>query len=172
MHYSDDDTDYPISFQLWEPSDVDALEVGLKAAGIRLRECKYALKETKPRKWRSYLLGVLATQSNNPTGAKPEFCVSYVGTLSGSDERVVDKGTLPLSEFDTHLIERHQHALSENKKPLFKPTTISYKGEEKTYYSYCRTHRIKSFGRLRLVINHQKEDLSDSPTFFISNRKK
>lgn len=97
--------------------------------------------------------------------------MAYVGTLSGGDERVVDKGTLPLSEFDAHLIERHQQALKENKKPLFKLTTIQYKGEEETYYSYCNTHRIKTFGRLRLVINHQKEDLSDTPTFFISNRK-
>jgi hypothetical protein len=40
------------------------------------------------------------------------------------------------------------------------------------YYSYCKTHRIKSFGRLRLVINHEKEDLSDTPTFFICNRNK
>ena len=38
LHYSDDETDYPISFQLWEPSDVEALEVGLKACGIKLRE--------------------------------------------------------------------------------------------------------------------------------------
>ena len=82
------------------------------------------------------------------------------------------KGTLPLSEFDTHLIERHQHALKENKKRLFEPTTINYKGEKETYYSYCKTHRIKHFGRLRRVINHQKEDLSDTPMFFISNRKK
>ena len=58
LHYSDDKTDYPISFQMWEPSDVEALEVGLKACGIKLREGKYALKESEPRKWRSYLLGV------------------------------------------------------------------------------------------------------------------
>lgn len=215
LHYSDDDTDYPISFQLWEPSDVDALEVGLKAAGIRLRESKYALKETDPRKWRSYLLGVWqrnqkksqvrqiyqsklhigqdlikAFFARNPNSklpvtfdtwyTQPEFCafldqeleVAYVGTLKGGDEIVVNKGTLSLSVFDAHLIERHQQALRENKKkPLFKPVTLNYKGEEETYYSYCKTHRIKTFGRLRLVINHQKEDLSDTPTFFISNRR-
>jgi hypothetical protein len=215
LHYSDDRTDYPISFQLWEPSDIEVLEVGLKSCGIKLREGKYVLKETDPRKWRSYLLGVWQRNQKNPQVqqiyksklligqdliakffadhknsklpvtfdtwyTQPDFCtfldqelgVAYVGTLKGDGEIVVDKGTLPLSEFDACLIERHQQALKENKKPLFKPITIKYKGEEETYYSYCRTHRIKSFGRLRLVINHQKEDLSDTPTFFISNRKK
>ncbi len=214
LHYSDDETDYPINFQLWEPSDVEALEVGLKAAGIKLRESKYTLKETDPRKWRSYLLGVWQRNQKKPQVqqiyksklligqdlikaffadhqnsklpvtfdtwyTKPDFCtfldqklgVAYVGTLKWDDEIVVNKGTLCLSEFDVHRIERHQQALTENKKPLFKPTTIQYKGEEETYYSYCNTHRIKTFGRLRLVINHQKEDLSDTPTFFISNRK-
>lgn len=215
LHYSDDKTDYPIDFQLWEPSDVEALEAGLKGAGIKLREGKYRLKETAPRKWRSYLLGVWQRNQKNPQVqqiyksklligqdlikaffaqhkkcklpvtfdtwyTQPEFCtfldqalgVAYVGTLKGDGEIVVDKGTLPLCEFDAHLIERHQQALRENKKPLFKLITINYKGEEETYYSYCRTHRIKSFGRLRLVINHQEKDLSDTPTFFISNRKK
>ena len=214
LHYSDDETDYPINFQLWEPSDIEALEVGLKACGIKLRESKYALKERDPRKWRSYLVGVWQRNQKEPQVqqvykskliigqdlieiffadhqnsklpvtfdtwyTKPDFCnfldqklgVAYVGTLKGDDEIVVDKGTLPLKEFDARRIARHQQALKENKKELFKPITINYKGEEETYYSYCRTHRIKSFGRLRLVINHQKEDLSDSPTFFISNRK-
>lgn len=215
LHYSDDVTDYPIDFQLWEPSDVDALEAGLKGAGIKLRAGKYVLKEDDPKKWRSYLLGVWQRNQKDPQVqqiyksklllgqdliqkffaqhpnlklpvtfdtwyTQPEFCafldqklgVAYVGTMKGDDEIVGEKGTLPLSEFDDHLILRHQQALKENKKPLFKPITIKYKGEEETYYSYCNTHRIKSFGRLRLVINHQKEDLSDSPTFFISNRNK
>ena len=214
LHYSDDKTDYPISFQVWEPSDVEALEVGLKACGIKLREGKYALKEAEPRKWRSYLLGVwqrhqkdLQVQqiyksklilgqdliekffadhphSNLPVTfdtwyTQPDFCnyldqklgVAYVGTLKGDHEMVVNKGTRDLRAFDAQLIERHQQALTKNKKELFKPVTLKYKGEKERYYSYCNTHRIKSFGRLRLVINHQKEDLSDTPTFFISNRK-
>jgi hypothetical protein len=37
LHYSDDDTDYPARFQLWKPTDVDALEQGLVAAGINLK---------------------------------------------------------------------------------------------------------------------------------------
>ena len=215
LHYSDDATDYPLDFQLWEPAEVDELEAGLKAAGIRLRAGKYTLKESDPKKWRSYLVGVWQRNQQNPQVqqvyksklligqeliqavfvkyphlklpvtfdtwyTQPAFCafldqqlgLAYVGTLKSNDEIVVDKGTLPLSEFDTSLIDRHQQAIQENKKPLFKPITISYKGEKETYYSYCNTHRVQSFGRLRLVINHEKEDLSDSPTFFISNRKK
>jgi hypothetical protein len=195
---------------------VEALEAGLKSAGIKLRAGKYVLKEKDPKKWRSYLVGVWRRNQKNPQVqqiykskliigqdmiqkffdqhpehkptipvtfdtwyTQPEFCafldkklgVAYVGTLKGDSEIVVDKGSVPLSEFADHLILRHQQALNENKKPLFKPTTIKYKGEKETYYSYCKTHRIKGFGRLRLVINHKEKDLSDNPMFFISNRR-
>lgn len=217
LHYSDDVTDYPIDFQLWQPCEVDALEAGLKSAGIKLQEGKYALKQTDPKKWRSYLLGVWQRNQKkvqvqqiyksklllgqdliqnfftqhpdlkrkipvtfDTWYTQPAFCsflnqklqVAYVGTLKGDAEIVVDKGSIPLAEFDDQLIIRHQQALKENKKPLFKPITIKYKGEKETYYSYCNTHRIKGFGRLRLVINHLKEDLSDHPMFFVSNRTK
>jgi hypothetical protein len=58
LHYSDDQTDYPVRFQLWKPTDVDQLEQGLIAAGIKLRASKQALKTEAPHKWRNYLQGV------------------------------------------------------------------------------------------------------------------
>ncbi len=58
LHYSDDQTDYPINFKLWEPAEADGLEAGLKEAGIAIRESKYALKESDPKKWRTYLVGL------------------------------------------------------------------------------------------------------------------
>ena len=58
LHYSDDDTDYPALFQLWKPVDLEKLEQGLLAAGLKLKDSKYALKETAPHKWRQYVLGV------------------------------------------------------------------------------------------------------------------
>ncbi len=63
LHYSDDETDYPLAFRLWKPTDVEALEQGLRAAGIRLRESKQALKTEAPHKWRNYLQGGVATPS-------------------------------------------------------------------------------------------------------------
>ena len=66
LHYSDDDTDYPIDFTLWEPADVETLEVGLQAAGVTLRESKFALKESDPKKWRTYLLGVWRRHQHKP----------------------------------------------------------------------------------------------------------
>jgi len=58
LHYSDDETDYPVLFQLWKPVDVAKLEQGLLVAGLKLKESKRPLKETAPHKWRQYLLGV------------------------------------------------------------------------------------------------------------------
>jgi hypothetical protein len=66
LHYSDDDTDYPARFQLWKPTDVDALEQGLVAAGIPLKASKQALKTEAPHKWRNYLQGVWRRHQNQP----------------------------------------------------------------------------------------------------------
>ena len=58
IYYSDDDTDYPVRFQLWEPVELEKLEQGLRAAGVPIKASKESLKESDPDKWRGYLLGV------------------------------------------------------------------------------------------------------------------
>lgn len=62
LHYSDDDTDYPLLFQLWQPVNLAKLEQGLRDAGVQLRKSKELLKETAPAKWRTYLIGVWERQ--------------------------------------------------------------------------------------------------------------
>jgi hypothetical protein len=76
LHYSDDQTDYPLQFQLWKPADLDRIEHGLQAAGIRLRASKFALKESDPKKWRQYLLGVWRRKQD-----KPEVAALYHSKL-------------------------------------------------------------------------------------------
>ena len=66
LHYSDDDTDYPVDFSLWEPAQVDALEKGLTAAGLALRASKYPLQQSDPKKWRTYLVGVWRRHQPKP----------------------------------------------------------------------------------------------------------
>lgn len=66
LHYSDEQTDYPLNFQLWEPVDLDKLEAGLPKAGVKLKESKFALKTEAPLKWRQYLLGVWQRRQSNP----------------------------------------------------------------------------------------------------------
>jgi hypothetical protein len=66
LHYSDDQTDYPVYFRLWEPAATDDLEAGLKAAGVLIRASKYALKDSAPHKWRNYLLGLWRRHQNKP----------------------------------------------------------------------------------------------------------
>lgn len=69
LHYSDDETDYPVRFQLWKPTDVDALEKGLVAAGIALKDSKQVLKSEAPHKWRHYLQGVWRRHQTQPAVA-------------------------------------------------------------------------------------------------------
>ena len=58
LHYSDDSTDYPLRFQLWQPVDLAKLEQGLRTAQVPLKATKEALKETAPDKWRAYLMHI------------------------------------------------------------------------------------------------------------------
>jgi hypothetical protein len=62
LHYSDDETDYPVLFQLWKPVELEKLEAGLRAAQVALKASKEPLKKSDPRKWRGYLLGVWQRQ--------------------------------------------------------------------------------------------------------------
>lgn len=66
LHYSDEQTDYPIDLQLWEPADLEKLEEGLPKAGVTLRESKFVLKTEEPLKWRQYLLGVWSRKQKKP----------------------------------------------------------------------------------------------------------
>jgi hypothetical protein len=222
LHYSDDQTDYPLYFQLWKPADLDKIEQGLRAAGIQLRASKFALKDSDPKKWRQYLLGVWSRKQGQPevaalyqsklltpalrAGARvarqllqrwveeyselklpvtfdnwytqPAFCrfldqeleLPYVGTLASDDQVILRRGRLTLEEFAKQLKQEHLQAIAAGEKPVFHKIGITYKGEKESYYNYCRTHRIHNFGKQRLVVNFNQSDLSDSPSFYNSNR--
>ena len=70
LHYSDDQTDYPIDFCLWEPADLETIETGLIAAGVNIRQSKLGLKDHDPKKWRQYLLGLWRRHQHKPEVAK------------------------------------------------------------------------------------------------------
>jgi len=213
LHYSDDETDYPVEFCLWEPADLEELEAGLTAAGIRIQPSKYSLKQQSAKKWRNYLLQLWRRHQHKPEVGKlyqsklilaerllarffaqhkdlklpvafdtwytqPAFCrfldktlqVPYVGTLACDDKVVLPSGQTQVDVFADSLRGKHRLALRSGGKPVFAKIRIPYKGNKETYYSYCHTHRIHNFGKLRLVINHREEDLSDPGVVFICNR--
>jgi hypothetical protein len=66
LHYSDEQTDYPLAYQLWQPPNLDKIEAGLVEAGIALKESKMALKDSEPKKWRQYLLNVWRRHQGKP----------------------------------------------------------------------------------------------------------
>ena len=78
LHYSDDETDYPVCFELWKPVDLVKLEQGLRTANVPLKASKEALKESAPNKWRSYLIGVWQRRQKS----HPTVCSLYESKLS------------------------------------------------------------------------------------------
>jgi hypothetical protein len=73
LHYSDDQTDYPVVFQLWEPVDLEKLEQGMRAAHVPIKAGKETLKESAPQKWRDYLIHLWQRQQK----AYPEIQELY-----------------------------------------------------------------------------------------------
>jgi hypothetical protein len=96
--------------------------------------------------------------------------MNYVGALAEDQQVVLKTGTEKLADFAARLKQEHLDAVAHGKPPVFKPITIPYKGGKEKHYSYCVTHRIRNFGKKRLVINHRQADLSDKPTYLLSNR--
>jgi hypothetical protein len=94
----------------------------------------------------------------------------YVGALADNDVVVLKRGKEPVAQFAAELKQEHLKAVEHHQPGVFQPIRIHYKGTTERYYSYCETHRLKDFGRLRLVINHRQADLSDTPVCLIANR--
>jgi hypothetical protein len=78
LHYSDDETDYPVLSELWKPVDLAKLEEGLRTAGVALQESKESLKKNAPVKWRSYLVGVWQRRQKR----QPELRDLYASKLT------------------------------------------------------------------------------------------
>lgn len=213
LHYSDDETDYPVEFELWRPAHLDKIETGLQAAGIVLKASKQSLKASEPGKWRQYLLGVWRRHQGKPDVAAlydsklriaerllrqwvvehpewklpvafdswyttPGFCqyldqelkLPYVGTLSEDTIVHLKSDDESVSDFAQRLKTEEQQALTARQPAVFQPLTIPYKGGKEAYFSYCATHRLNNFGKVRLVITHRQADLADKPVFYISNQ--
>ena len=59
---------------------------------------------------------------------------------------------------------RHHHPES------FRPVKVSCRnGEEKVFFAFTRVVRLKRYGRKRLVIVHEPEDLTDAPRFLLTD---
>ena len=109
---------------------------------------------------------------------EPGFChyldrqlhLAYVGTLKEDAVLQLKTGESKLKEFAERLKLEHQQAVAAGQPAVFAPITIPYKGDKEHYYSYCATHRLSHFGRVRLVINHRQADLSDKPVCYITNQ--
>ena len=55
LHYSDDHTDYPVHFKLWEPPDWEAVAKFFMGKGFKINEQKWADRAREPQKWRNYI---------------------------------------------------------------------------------------------------------------------
>lgn len=99
-----------------------------------------------------------------------ELQKAYVGGLKSNEELLLaGSKKIKVGDFVDRLETEHLSGTAS--KPVFVKTTIKYKGKKETFYNYCKTHHICGYGRQKLLISHQREDLSDASRVFISNRR-
>lgn len=55
LHYSDDQTDYPVDDELWLPPDWDEIALTMKHLGIHINEANWNSRKENPKKWRVYI---------------------------------------------------------------------------------------------------------------------
>ena len=55
LHYSDDQTDYPIYYRLWDAPDWEAVAKFLKERGLHINEDKWEKRTTAKKKWNRYM---------------------------------------------------------------------------------------------------------------------
>lgn len=106
----------------------------------------------------------------------PEMCQhidqqlnkSYVGALKVDKAEVIlgRKTKIKLADFIDQLKQTH----SQGEKSLFRYLEVKRKDNTNGYFVYCKTHRLKNYGKIRLLISFQTADLSDAPKVYISNR--
>lgn len=108
-----------------------------------------------------------------------ELGMAYVGSLAdsqlawpagggqgdGQEGCGPKAGAVPLKQLLHTLLREHKAG-----EKRFHKTTVDFKGEPLTYHAYCANHRIKGFGKQRLVISFRREDLSDTPCYSVCNR--
>lgn len=212
LHYSDDEVDYPINFELWKPADLEALQQGLTRVGVSFKPIKLEMKQTNPKKWKQHLMyhfrkhqhsqelraiyrtkitigqDLLSAFFSTPRNKEldipisfdrwftnPKFCQfidktlrkAYVGGLK-RDEHLLMAGSkkVMVSDFVKQLEQAQQGEQAKN----FNKVTIRYKGKKEVFYNYCKVHHVCGYGRQRVLISHQKADLSDTARVFICNR--
>ena len=91
LHYSDEQTDYPVYYQLWEPPDWERVALFLKEQGFPIRQDKWDKRLEEPQKWRNYIrsryklgrkkhpevVDVYRTKLHIAEGLLRKFCNTY-----------------------------------------------------------------------------------------------
>lgn len=55
LYYSDDQTDYPVDYQLWEPPDWEVVAAFFQSKGYLINEQKWKNRYKEAQKWRNYI---------------------------------------------------------------------------------------------------------------------
>ena len=67
-------------------------------------------------------------------------------------------------------VERVHQSLLDEHPESFRPVTVRCRnGETKTFWVFSKCVRLKKYGRKRLVMVHEREELSDAPRFLLTD---
>lgn len=94
---------------------------------------------------------------------------AYVGLLE-SKTYIQSKGGTKLKVADFAEQLKKQHLAGSHRH--FNKVGVKWRGITTHYYAYTKTHKLPTFGKVRMVISYRKADLSDKPYIIITNQFK
>lgn len=77
LHYSDNETDYPVDFRLWEPADLEKIEAAFKSIDIAICDEIRQQKSADAKAWRKYLVKKYNDARSKPRADKAPIEVVY-----------------------------------------------------------------------------------------------
>jgi hypothetical protein len=91
LYYSDDQTDYPVDWRLWEPPDWEAVAEFFMQRGYTINSQKWANRKTEAQKWRNYIrarykagrkkypevINIYKTKLHLAQDLLQKFCIQY-----------------------------------------------------------------------------------------------
>jgi len=212
LYYSDDQTDYPVDYQFWQPPNWEAVAEFFQSKNYTINESKWENRHKEAQKWRNYIRSRYRTGRKKHPGivdiyktklhiaerllrkfckqypdwdfpvtldsgyTSAEFCEiiskdlkkDYVGALREDQAIFIKTEQVLLKDLVQSIRDDYAEEGGEFK---VQKTGYYYKGEKQEAYTYFANYKVSKFNKKqRLVISFLKEDLSDMPSFNITNR--
>jgi len=95
----------------------------------------------------------------------------YVGQVKRSRTVLRKDGWQSIGEWTTQLLKDHNNPEHPKYQRVFRKTSVFFKGQKKTYWTFTKVKRVSKLGKQRLVISCKTDTLSGHAKRYVSNNR-